>query len=102
MLLLIRRDEIDWTAKPPEIDMPMQEVEQLYNDHHSNGKMKIDSYVLDIHTRGGRRGPGALTRFALEGALVKNEEKKFLRQDYREIDILLKKELDRLNSWWKK
>jgi hypothetical protein len=102
MLLLIRRGEIDWTATPPEIDIPMQDVSQLYGDHLRNGKMKIDSYVLDIHTRGGRRGPGALTRFALEGALVKNEEKKFLREDYREIDILLKKELDQLNSNWSK
>jgi hypothetical protein len=101
LLLIIRREEIDWDAKPPEIDLSMQEVNRLYNDHLHNGKMKIDSYVLDIHTRGGRRGPGALERFALEGALVKIEEKKFLRQDYREIDIMLKKELDRLNSWWK-
>jgi hypothetical protein len=102
LLLLIRRREIDWNATIPEIGIPMQDVSQLYGDHLRNGKIKIDSYVLDIHTRGGRRGPGALTRFALEGALVKNEEKKFLREDYREIDILLKKELDQLNSLWGK
>lgn len=102
MLLLIRRKEIDWTAKPHEIDLSSQEVDKLYSDHLRQGKMEIDSYVLDIHTRGRRRAAGGLTRFALEGALVENEDKNFLRQDYREIDILLKKELDYLNTRWRK
>ena len=98
LLLLIRREEIDWTAKPPEIDIPMQKVSQLYRDHLRNGKMNIDSYVLDIRTRGGRRGPGSLTRLALEGTLVKNEETKFRHREYRAINIFLMKELDHLNS----
>ena len=56
--------------------------------------MKIDDYVLDIHTHGGKRGPDSMRKFAVEGAFVQNENKQFLNKEYRDIYILLKKELD--------
>ena len=39
-----------------------------------------------------------MEKFALEGAYIKNENDKFLNQEYREIYILLKKELDLYHS----
>lgn len=94
VLLLVRRKEIDWTSQPPPIDTPFTDVEKLYRDQLGNGKMKMDDYVLDIHTKGVKRGGRCLEKFAMEGAYVKNENDKFLHKDYRDIYIFLKKERD--------
>ena len=98
VLLLVRRKEIDWTSQPPPIDTPFTDVEKLYRDHFSYGKMKMDDYVLDLHTKKGKKGDHCLEKFALEGAYVENENDKFRREDYRELYITLKKELDRYRS----
>ena len=37
--------------------------------------MEIDDYVLDLHTKRGKKGENCLEKFALEGAFVKNENK---------------------------
>lgn len=95
MLLLIRRFEIHWKSKNTGIDTPIGEVERLYRDHLAGGKMLMDDYILDLHTHGGKRGDDCLENFALEGAYIENENDAFLRREYREIYILLKKELDR-------
>jgi hypothetical protein len=95
VLLIVRRNEIDWTSRPPQIDTTSEDVDKIYNDHLGNGKIEIDDYVLDLHTQRGKKGEDCLEKFALEGAFVKNENDNFLRQEYREIYILLKKELDR-------
>jgi len=94
LLLLIRRNEIDWGSKDPGIDTPIVEVERLYRDHLAGGKMPMDDYILDLHTHGGKRGRDDLENFALEGAYIKNENYAFLRREYREIYVLLKQELD--------
>jgi hypothetical protein len=98
VLLLVRRNEIDWDSTAPTIDTPMVDVMKLYGDHLRGVKMKIDDYVLDLHTHGGKKGPGSLKKFALEGAFIKNENYHFLNKEYREIYILLKAELDLYNS----
>ena len=72
----------------------MAEVDALYRDHLRNGRMDMDNYVMDLHTRKMKWSPGCLERFAREGAYVKNENVRFLKQEYREIYILLKQELD--------
>ena len=95
MLLLIRRNEIEWGSKDPGIDTPIADVEELYREHLAGGKMPMDEYILDLHTHGGKRGNHCLENFALEGAYIENENKDFLRKDYREIYAMLKQELDR-------
>lgn len=95
MLLFIRRNEIDWSSTDPGIDTPVDDVEQLYRDHLVGGKMLMDPYILDLHTHGGKRGGDCLENFALEGAYIENENDAFLRHEYREIYVLLKKKLDR-------
>jgi hypothetical protein len=94
ILLIVRRDEIDWSSTPPPVDTPIADVTKLYDDHLGGGKMEIDDYVLDMHTKGGKKGPNYREKFALEGAFIENENLDFLRPDYREIYVLLKKELD--------
>ncbi|MFN2127473.1 MAG: hypothetical protein ACK2TU_06400, partial [Anaerolineales bacterium] len=98
VLLIVRRKEIDWTSTPPAIDTNMTDINRLYSEHLKDGRMKIDDYIMDLHTRGGKKVDNCLENFALEGARVKNENKKFLNKDYREIYILSKQELDRYNS----
>lgn len=98
VLLIVRRKEIDWTSTPPSINTEMTDINRLYREHLKNGRMKIDDYIMDLHTLGGKKVGNCLENFALEGALVKNENEKFLNKDYREIYIMVKKELDRFNS----
>jgi hypothetical protein len=95
MLLLIRRNEIDWKSEDPEIDIPIERVESLYKAHLDGGKMAMDPYILDLHTHGGKRGSDDLENFALEGAYIENENDALLRREYREIYVMLKQELDR-------
>lgn len=94
VLLMVRRKEIEWTSKAPIIDTPIAEVEKLYRDHRGGGKREMDDYVLDLHTKKGKMSANCLEKFALEGALIKNQNDNFLHQDYRNIYISLKKELD--------
>ena len=98
VLLMVRRNEIDWQLKVPAIDTPMDEVDNLYEDHLRNGRMEMDGYVMDLHTRKMKWSPGCLERFAREGAYVKNEDVRFVNPEYREIYLLLKQELDRYHS----
>jgi len=94
VLLIVRRNEIDWSSIPPQIDTPLFDVNKLYRDHCRDGKIEMDYYILDIRTRGVKRNANSMQKFGLEGAFVKNENEKFLHKKYREIYILLKKELD--------
>jgi hypothetical protein len=94
VLLMVRRKEIDWNSTAPTIDTPVADVVKLYRDHLGGGEMEIDDYVLDLHTKGGRRRADSLKKFALEGAYTENENDKFLNKEYRDIYILLKKKLD--------
>jgi hypothetical protein len=98
VLLMVRRNEIDWQLKVPTIDAPMSEVEHLFSDHLCSGKMEIDDYIMDLHTRKMKWSPDCLERFALEGAYVKNENARFVNPEYREIYVLLKQELDLYHS----
>ena len=98
VLLIVRRNEIDWPSRPPQIETTMDDVDNIYSDHCKNGKMEIDDYVLDLHTKKGKKIGNCLENFALEGAYVKNENDNFLHPEYREIYILLKKELDQFNN----
>jgi hypothetical protein len=60
--------------------------------------MKIDNYVLDLHTKKIEWSPGCLENFAKIGAFIRNENVNFLHPEYREIYLLLKKELDLYRS----
>jgi hypothetical protein len=94
VLLMVRRNEIDWNSTPPQLDTSIANVTKLYGDHLRGCKMDMDDYVLDLHTKRMKWSDHCLRNFALEGAYVKNENRNFLNQEYREIYILLKKELD--------
>ena len=98
VLLLARRNKIDWDAEPPCIDMPMADVQRLYKNHLVGGKMAMDEYVFDLHAMRGKKRDGCLENFAREGAYVENENIHFLNPVYREIYILLKQELDFFHS----
>lgn len=98
VLLLVRRNEIDWDAEPSCIDIPIADVQRLYRNHLAGGKMAMDEFVFDLHAIRGKKRDGCLENFAREGAYVKNENTHFLNPAYREIYILLKQELDFFHS----
>jgi hypothetical protein len=98
VLLLIRRNEIDWNSTDPGIDTPIADVNRLYRDHLVGGKMPMDDYIYDLHTKGGKRSVNCMENFALEGAYIENENIEFLRPEYREIYVKLKQELDLYRS----
>ncbi len=98
VLLIVRRNEIDWQSKLPTIDTPKADVESLYADHLSGPRMDMDDYVMDLHTRKMKWNPDCLEKFASEGAYVKNENARFVNPEYREIYHLLKQDLDRYFS----
>jgi hypothetical protein len=90
VLLMVRRNEIDWQLEVPAIDTPMVEVDKLYADHLRKGRVEMDGYVMDLHTQKMKWSPGCEERFAREGAYVKNEDVGFVNPDYRAIYLLLK------------
>jgi hypothetical protein len=92
LLLILRRREIDWESRPPGIDTPPSEVQERSNNNLTNGPLELDPFVFDIHTEA--QGPGGLTRFALEGARVEQEEVRFRNELYRSIYVGLKERLD--------
>jgi len=98
VLLMARRKEIDWNSRAPQVDTPIANIVKLYGNHLGNGKMAMDDYVLDLHTKRGKKSAQCLENFALEGAFIKNQNDNFLHKEYREIYILLKKELDLYHS----
>ena len=94
VLLLVRRNEIDWKSTGLGIDTPSEDVEGIYREHLAGEKLLIDDYILDDHTHGGKRSANFRENFAFKGAFIENENVDFLRPDYREIYVLLKQELD--------
>jgi hypothetical protein len=76
----------------------MADVEKLYWDHLVGGKMPMDNYVMDLHTKKMKWTPGCMEKFAQEGAYVQNENETFLDPEYREFYFVLKKELDLYHS----
>lgn len=94
VLLIVRRDEVDWNSKPSAIDTPIDVVEQWYADHLNGGKMPVDSYVLDMHTRRYKKGNNDLMKFAAEGAYVRNENEMFFNPAYRAVYVDLKQEFE--------
>jgi hypothetical protein len=98
VLLIVRRKDIDWSSKPPQIDTPPGDISKRYNDQLNGPKMEMDDYILDIHTRQATRRSDSLETFAVEGAYIKNENNDFLKKEYRQIYILFKQRLDCYHS----
>jgi hypothetical protein len=98
VLLMVRRNTIDWRLGVPTIDTPASEVEELYHSHLLGVRMEMDDYVMDLHTRKMKWSPNSLEKFAREGAWVKNEDARLITPAYREIYVHLKQELDRYHA----
>jgi hypothetical protein len=92
VLLVVRRDQVDWGLAEPRIDTPWEEVRDLYQANLSGKQLALDPFVYDKHT--GHKGRDSQSRFAHEGAAVVNEDRNFLNPDYRAIYNGLKERLD--------
>lgn len=60
------------------------QCESLYMRNVSGETIEIDDYIIDKHTRSGKRQGKDLSTFAIEGAYV-TDESEGTRQDYKEI-----------------
>lgn len=92
VLLVVRRNQIDWTSEMPSFETSREEVEQLYQANLSGKVIQLDPFVLDLHT--GRRKGASLTEFALKGAFVENENTLLRNNEYRQVYVGLKERLD--------
>lgn len=91
ILLIINRNIVDFSNEIYDLQIDNDTINKLYNEHINNKIIEIDEYIKDIHTKNKKNIKDGLTKFAIEGAYVKNEDKKFLNDEYRDIYINLKK-----------
>ena len=75
VLLMVRRKEIDWNSTAPPVDTPIADVEKLYGDHLGGGKMEMDDYVLDLHTKEGKMECSLLGKICLGRRVYQKRER---------------------------
>ncbi len=85
--------DCDWTTPVEEPVLSKSQVEAVYQKNHQ-GKLALDEYVYDTHTKTGRKQGSGHLEFAKTGSLVNNEDTQLLNTTYREIYHLLKVRAD--------
>jgi hypothetical protein len=91
LLLIIFREKLSLTKKV-DADIQEDEVRALYEKHQEEKPLGISEFVKDIHT--GKKNKDGRFVFAVEGALIENEDKTFFSARYRDLYIKFKKVLD--------
>lgn len=73
------------------------DINELYQDHINHKKIEIDDFIEDIHTKKKNEliNHNGHLKFAKEGAIVVNQDDRFLNKEYREIYIKLKEIIDK-------
>jgi len=84
VLFYLRRNEIDWERKINIKKINNEDVEKIYNENLNN-KIKIDDYIIDMHSKKGKREGKNAKDFVLEGSVVENENKKFKNELYKKV-----------------
>lgn len=98
VLLILYKNRIDWTddIDKKEIVPNKEEIQAYYDFNIARNKIEIDDFILDIHT--GIKIKNGLFKFASEGALIIDENKQFLNEEYRKMYIDFKLMIDALHS----
>jgi hypothetical protein len=98
VLLILNKNKIDWTddIEKKEIVPKEEEIRKYYDFNIARNKIEIDDFILDIHT--GLKIKNGLFKFASEGALIIDENKQFLNEEYRKMYIDFKLMIDALHS----
>ena len=93
ILLIVHRKSVDFneTIKDEE-ELSIENIAEYYKKNLENQLIEIDDFVYDIHT--GLKADNLKTKFALEGSIVVDENKKFFNKEYRELYIKFKKMMD--------
>ena len=97
LLLVCNKEKLDWSSEKLEIKEKVSD-EEIWKYYNEREKLFYDDYVIDMHTSIGRRRGKNVVNFALEGALIVNENKDWFVKDYR--DNYVKGKLKK--SWKKK
>ncbi len=92
LMLACFRSRIDWSKKSQPASMNDADVEALYQRHIQGGALALDEYVHDRHT--GVRSADSRSVFALEGAKVENEDRRFMQERYRALYVGFKEAID--------
>lgn len=84
ILMIIHQHTIDWETEV-EPNVTAEEVQRRLDDVVAGRIPTIDDYVVDMHTKAGRRSGKSRNTFASEGALVVDEDKTYYDPRYREL-----------------
>lgn len=84
VLFYLRREKIDWERELNIKKINNEDVEKIYNDNLNN-KIKIDDYIIDMHSKKGKKKGKNAKDFVLEGSVVENENKKFKNELYKKV-----------------
>jgi hypothetical protein len=81
----------NWKDIREEYDASLKILKEIYNYDEINlekrGKIELDDYVFDMHTSAGKKMGKNKEDFKKEGCLVLNENKEFLRKEWKEFYI---------------
>lgn len=89
ILLIIRRNDINWNTQPYDLlYYDKDKVSKLYDYNLKYNIIELEDYIYDVHTKYG--GTDGLMKFVNEGSLVVNEDKGLYNEEYRNIYIELK------------
>jgi len=77
-LLVLHSNEVPAQGKILTFTYSSEGNIQIMKDHLASPKMELDSYVIDKHTRAGRKNGMTTVDFANDGCLVVNEDKQYL------------------------
>ena len=93
ILLIIHANSIDFEEPIDDATtITVDTVQHYFSLNIENKMIEIDDFVNDLHT--GLKAANLKTKFAIEGALVVNENKKFLNNQYRNMYIKFKEIID--------
>jgi len=84
VLFYLRRDKIDWERKLNIKNIKNEDVEKIYGENLKN-KKKLDSFIVDMHSKKGKKKGKNAKDFVLEGSVVENENEKFKNELYKEV-----------------
>ena len=84
--LVLNRDKIDWSHNQFDFDKNVS-TEEVLNLFDKRENLIIDSYAIDMHCSAGRKKGLTQKHFAIEGAIIVNEDKEFIQQDWRDMYI---------------
>ena len=99
LLIQFHKSTVELKCPLPITEFPVllceKEWMEKVEEHYSKPPLKVDDYVIDMHTTLGKRSlKKGRKEFAHEGSKVMNEDKEYFVQEWRDTYIQLKEKQD--------